>query len=163
MTTRQGFSANAAAAAVMIAGIALGTAPSFAGEMSAQQIISGLKVTTTPSFDGSERPALTAEDRAFVKRVRGQTRSLSLDDRKEMDAIVTKRPAVDLDIKFDYNSAALTPTVEPQLNSLGSALTSPALLGSVIMLGGHTDAKGSDEYNQEPFGTAGGDGQALSP
>ena len=47
---------------------------------------------------------------------------------------MTKRPAVDLDINFDYNSAALTPTVEPQLNSLGSALTSPALLGSVIML-----------------------------
>jgi outer membrane protein OmpA-like peptidoglycan-associated protein len=79
---------------------------------------------------------------------RGQTRSLSLDDREQMAAIATKRPKVDLEINFDYNSAAVTPKAEPQLNSLGKALTAKDLAGSVIMLGGHTDAKGSDDYNQ---------------
>jgi len=67
---------------------------------------------------------MTPDDLAFVKRVRGQTRSLSLDDRDHMAAIATKRPKVDLDINFDYGSAALTPKAEPQLNSLGKALTS---------------------------------------
>ena len=65
-----------------------------------------------------------------------------------MATIAAKRPKVDLEINFDYNSAAVTPKAEPQLNSLGKALTGKELAGSVIMLGGHTDAKGSDEYNQ---------------
>ena len=91
---------------------------------------------------------MSSDDLAFVKRVRGQSRSLSLDDREHMAEIATKRPKVDLEINFDFNSAELTPKAEPQLNSLGKALTSKELAGSVLMLGGHTDAKGSDDYNQ---------------
>jgi outer membrane protein OmpA-like peptidoglycan-associated protein len=41
------------------------------------------------------------------------------------------------------------PRAEPQLHNLGKALTSSELAGSVFMLGGHTDAKGGDEYNQQ--------------
>jgi outer membrane protein OmpA-like peptidoglycan-associated protein len=65
-----------------------------------------------------------------------------------MAAIATKRPKINLEINFEYNSASLTPKAEPQLNSLGEALTSNDLKGSIVMLGGHTDAKGGDEYNQ---------------
>jgi outer membrane protein OmpA-like peptidoglycan-associated protein len=43
----------------------------------------------------------------------------------------------------------LTPQAEPQLNNLGQALTSSDLSGSVVLLGGHTDAKGGDDYNQK--------------
>jgi outer membrane protein OmpA-like peptidoglycan-associated protein len=57
-------------------------------------------------------------------------------------------PKVDLEINFDYNSAASTPRAEPQPNNLGQALTSGEIAGSVFMLGGHTDAKGGDQYNQ---------------
>ena len=88
------------------------------------------------------------DDLAFVKRVRGQSRSLSLEDRDQMAAIATKRPAIDLDVNFDYNSAALTSKAEPQLKNLGKALSSAELAGSIVLLGGHTDAKGSDPYNQ---------------
>jgi len=35
------------------------------------------------------------------------------------------------------------------VHSLGKALTSEELAGSVIMLGGHTDGKGSDAYNHD--------------
>jgi outer membrane protein OmpA-like peptidoglycan-associated protein len=107
-----------------------------------------LKVSKMRSLSVSDHPAMTEDDIAFVKRVRGQTRSLSLDERDHMTAIATKRPKVDLDINFDYNSAALTAKAEPQLNNLGKALTSSEMVGSVVMLGGHTDAKGSDNYNQ---------------
>jgi outer membrane protein OmpA-like peptidoglycan-associated protein len=62
-------------------------------------------------------------------------------------AIAANRPKIDLDINFDFDSAALTPRAEPQLHNLGKALTSDELAGSVIMLGGHTDGKGSDAYN----------------
>ena len=32
---------------------------------------------------------------------------------------------------------------------LGRALTNPDLEGSVFLIGGHTDAKGDDDYNQK--------------
>jgi outer membrane protein OmpA-like peptidoglycan-associated protein len=69
-------------------------------------------------------------------------------DRDHLAAIAADRPKIDLDINFDFDSAALTPRTEPQLHSLGKALTSDELAGSVVMLGGHTDGKGSDAYNQ---------------
>jgi len=148
MIIRQGFSGSASAIALIFAGIMLGTAPSYAEEKSAQQIIDGLKITRTRSISEPARLPLSADDRAFVKRVRGLKRSLSMDDRNQMDALVTKRPTIDLDVNFDYDSAALTPKVEPQLNSLGRALAASELSGSIVMLGGHTDGKGGDQYNQ---------------
>jgi outer membrane protein OmpA-like peptidoglycan-associated protein len=150
MMIRQNCSRRVLVIAFLASGIALTIVPGSvkAEELSAQQIIDGLKVSKTRSLSAPDRPALTANDLAFVKRVRGQTRSLSLEDRDQMAAIVTKRPEVDLDINFDYNSSALTPKVEPQLNNLGKALTSAELAGSVVMLGGHTDAKGGDPFNQ---------------
>lgn len=150
MMNRRIYLGSAFALAVLAGGlvVSLASQPALAGELSTQQILDGLKPRTR-SLSTPARPALSADDTAFVQRVRGQTRSLSLDDRQQMAEIAAKRPKVDLEISFDFNSAELTPRVEPQLNSLGKALTSPELTGAVIMLGGHTDAKGSDDYNQK--------------
>jgi outer membrane protein OmpA-like peptidoglycan-associated protein len=122
--------------------------PAMAEDLSAQQILDGLKVQKTRSLSLTAQPTMSADDRAFIDRVRGQSRSLSFEDREHLAAIAPSRPKVDLDINFDYNSAAVTPKTEPQLNNLGKALTSSELAGSVFMVGGHTDAKGSDGYNQ---------------
>ena len=148
MSFKQKFLTGTLAVTFLASGMMLVLRPARAEELSAQQIIDGLKVTKTRSLSASNKLALTEADLAFVKRVRVQTRSLSAEDRGQMAAIVAKRPVIDLDINFDYNSAALTPKVEPQLDSLGKALTSPDLAGSLVMLGGHTDAKGGDTYNQ---------------
>lgn len=118
-----------------------------AGEVSSQQIVDGLKVTRTRGLSIPDRPALTADDVAFVKGA--QNRGLSAGDRDQMAEIAAKRPKIDLDINFEYDSAALSPKADPQLDNLGKALTSPEMAGSVIMLGGHTDGKGSDDYNQK--------------
>lgn len=118
-----------------------------AGELSAQQILDGLKAPKTRSLSNTPRPALSADDLAAVKRI-SRTRSLSSGDREQIAEIASKRPSIDLQINFDFNSAELTAKAEPQLNSLGQALTSPELAGAIIMLGGHTDAKGGDDYNQ---------------
>jgi outer membrane protein OmpA-like peptidoglycan-associated protein len=144
MMIRQKYPSRALAVACLAGALALsfGSRSALAEELSATQIQEGL------SKSRSMRPPLTSDDLAFVQRVRGQTRSLSLGEREQMAAIATKRPKVDLEINFDYNSSELTPKAAPQLNSLGKALASQKLAGSVILLGGHTDAKGSDEYNQ---------------
>jgi outer membrane protein OmpA-like peptidoglycan-associated protein len=150
MTIRRKHFSRALTAALLTGGILTAAVcrPALAEDLSAQQILDGLKVQKTRSLSLPERPAMSPDERAFINRVRGQSRSLSFEDREHMAAIAPTRPKVDLDINFDYNSAAVTPKAEPQLNSLGKALTSSELAGSVFMVGGHTDAKGSDGYNQ---------------
>ncbi|MGN6308384.1 MAG: OmpA family protein [Xanthobacteraceae bacterium] len=119
-----------------------------AGELSPQQIINGLKPRTR-SLTVAPRPALSEADSAFIHRVRTQSRALSRADRDQMAEIAAKRPKIDVEINFALDSADLAPGAEPQLNNLGKALTSPEMQGTVVMLGGHTDAKGTDDYNQK--------------
>src|SRR4051812_46933975 len=98
-------------AAALLAG-ALASGSAFAGDLSTQQIIDGLKVSKTRSLSLPDRPAVNADDQAFINRVRGQSRSLSFDDREHMAEIAPKRPKIDLEINFDYNSAAITASAE---------------------------------------------------
>jgi outer membrane protein OmpA-like peptidoglycan-associated protein len=138
-------------AVILATGLAAIATPQgvLAGDLSAQQIIDGLKVSKTRSLSAPAHAPLSTTDLGFVRSVRGKTRSLSMGDRGHLAEIAAKRPKIDLDINFDFDSAAVTPRTEPQLHSLGKALTSDELAGSVIMLGGHTDGKGSDAYNQD--------------
>lgn len=147
MASRTQFSKRLALAFLALGAIAV---PAWAGDLTDRQIIDKLKTPKlTRSLSGAvtEAPALSANDVAFINRIR-KTRSLSIADREQVASIAKTRPTVDLEINFDYNSAAVSPTAEPQLHSLGKALTSAELAGSVFMLGGHTDARGSDGYNQ---------------
>jgi outer membrane protein OmpA-like peptidoglycan-associated protein len=147
MMIQQKTLSGAFAVACLVA-MSLAGRPALAEELTAKQIQERLTAPRTRSLSATDRPQMTADDLAFVKRVRGQTRALVRDDREQVTVIAMKRPKVDLEINFEYNSAALTPKAEPQLNSLGKALTSKELAGAVILLGGHTDAKGADDYNQ---------------
>ncbi len=150
MMSRRNYLGTTLALALLAGGVVTAPAPqpAMAGELSTQQIIDGLRPKTR-SLSASARTGLNAADAAFINRVRGQRRSLSLGDRQQMAEIAAKRPKIDIEINFDFNSAEVTPAAEPQLNSLGQALTSPDLAGTVVMLGGHTDAKGGDAYNQK--------------
>lgn len=135
------------AVAVVTAALAGALAPAYAGDVSAQQIREQLTLPKTRGLSSS-RPAVNADDLATIKRV-SQSRSLSAGDREQMAAIAAKRPSIDLEINFDYNSAAVTAKSETQLNNLGEALTSNDLKDSIVMLAGHTDAKGGDTFNQD--------------
>jgi outer membrane protein OmpA-like peptidoglycan-associated protein len=124
--------------------------PVLAEQLSQQQIFEALAgKPKTRSLSLSDRPAQSQEDLNFVESLRHRgNRSLSLADRDHVAAIVKERPAVDLEIYFDYNSAKITDQAVPQLTSLGRTLAAPEFKDSVILVGGHTDAKGSDPYNQ---------------
>jgi len=150
METIMSFKSRRLSKTFALAFLALGAlSQARAEDLSAQQIVDGLKSPKTRSLSASRTaiPPLSAQDAAFVQRMR-TTRSLSSADRDQMATIAQQRPSVDVEIYFDYNSAAVTPRAEPQLKNLGQALTSSDLAGAVVMLGGHTDAKGGDTYNQ---------------
>ena len=77
------------------------------------------------------------------------TRSLSLPEKIELGRIESEPPSVDLYINFKSDSAELEPEGLLALKSLGQALQSQELKDARIQIVGHTNAKGSDAYNQE--------------
>lgn len=97
----------------------------------------------------------TAAEKQVIDRLR--TRSISVeaapppsaDDRAQIAAIARDKPAIDLEILFDYNSANVGRSAEPAVNALGNALSKEQFKGTVFLINGHTDAKGSAEYNQD--------------
>ena len=56
--------------------------------------------------------------------------------------------SIDLPIFFPFDRAEITPQAQYALNELGQALINPALYGQRFLIAGHTDAKGSNAYNQ---------------
>jgi outer membrane protein OmpA-like peptidoglycan-associated protein len=122
-----------------------------AEEPSADQIIKALTparitrgLTTSPAD-----AARAAEETKFVNSLRNRpTRSLSTAEREQITSIAQKRPSIDLQVNFEYNSDHIGLKARPQVTALGQALSSAELKGSTFIVAGHTDAKGSDTYNQ---------------
>jgi outer membrane protein OmpA-like peptidoglycan-associated protein len=98
-------------------------------------------------------PKITAE-KQVIDRLR--TRSISVepaqpptaDERAQIADLVRDKPAIDLEILFDYDSAEITPKAVPALVALGNVLSRQDLKGSVFLINGHTDAAGRADYNQ---------------
>jgi outer membrane protein OmpA-like peptidoglycan-associated protein len=62
--------------------------------------------------------------------------------------VAARRPQVDLDIKFDFDSSELSGDGIEQLDTAGQALSDPRLSSRRFMLGGHTDDRGDEKYNR---------------
>jgi outer membrane protein OmpA-like peptidoglycan-associated protein len=136
------------AALSMTAGLAL------AGEVvSADQISKALqpKPLTRGLSAGQQQidTATQAKETRFVDGLRNRkTRSLSLSEREEIAQIASSKPKIDLEIRFDYNSAEISKDSTQAVQELGKALSQASLKGSTFVVAGHTDAVGGDEYNQ---------------
>jgi len=121
-----------------------------AQDVSKDQILKALAPApiTRSLTGGPPPPSVNPQDQAFIESLRHRTRSLSLDESDHVAEIAKTRAKIDLEIYFDYNSSAITPKAEPQLGQLAQALRDPSMDNAVVVLAGHTDARGSDEYNQ---------------
>ena len=120
---------------------------------SSQQIIDALKpkapLTRSLSVSPGEQ-AKKAETDKFVDTLRNRpTRSLSTDERQQIATVAQERPRIDLEIKFDYNSANIAREALGDMDKLGKALSDSSLKGATFVLAGHTDAAGGEEYNQD--------------
>lgn len=63
-------------------------------------------------------------------------------------APAAKPASINMQINFDYNSAAISGSSERTMATLAKALASPQLEGRKFTVIGHTDAKGSATYNK---------------
>ena len=142
-------------ACIVLAGLALpaGSEVARAAEpQSPDQIIKALKPPVRATRGLTISPADTtrnAEDARFVDTLRKRTtRSLTTEERDKITSIAQKKPSVDLEINFEYNSDRLAAKAMPQVSALGEALSSADLKGSTFIVAGHTDGKGGDSFNQ---------------
>jgi outer membrane protein OmpA-like peptidoglycan-associated protein len=95
-------------------------------------------------------PSVKAKEVSFIDTVRNRrTRSLSTDEREEIAEISSTKPKIDLEIQFDYNSAAISRSSTEAVQQLGQALSDPSLRGSTFVVAGHTDGIGGDAFNQD--------------
>jgi outer membrane protein OmpA-like peptidoglycan-associated protein len=58
-----------------------------------------------------------------------------------------EKPAVDLSIQFEFDSAKILPESKPLLDNLARAINSNELRGFVFMVEGYTDGVGLPAYN----------------
>jgi outer membrane protein OmpA-like peptidoglycan-associated protein len=154
-------SASRCAATLALAAIgavlSLDLAPAFAAEdVTKEQIVRALAIPKAPLTRGlsmappAEQPATSPLQDKFLQTVRGRSsRSLSSTEREEIAAMATAKPNIDLEITFDYDSANISQKSLGSVQALGQALTSPDLKGSTFVVAGHTDAAGTDAYNQD--------------
>ena len=125
----------------------------FAGDtVSADKILSALKpkqpLTRGISMGPQVDTAAQARETSFVDTLRNRrTRSLSLGEREEIAEIAATKPKIDLEIRFDYNSADISKGSMPAVQELGKALADNSLKGSTFVVAGHTDAVGGESYN----------------
>ncbi|MGY3696312.1 outer membrane protein OmpA-like peptidoglycan-associated protein [Bradyrhizobium sp. USDA 3240] len=137
------------AALSMTAGVALAGSDT----VPAAQILNALKpksATRGLSAGTQVDPAASAKETSFLNTVRNrQTRSLSLGERQEIADIAAHKPKIDLEIHFDYNSAEIAKGSTQAVHELGKALADASMKGSTFVVAGHTDAIGSEAYNQD--------------
>lgn len=110
-----------------------------------QPLTRSLSVTSDPKADAEKQ---------VIKRL--QVRSINVEPVSSPDAeerariaeIARDKPAIDLEILFEHNSAEISPKAVPALVALGNALSRQDLKGVVFLINGHTNAAGSADYNQ---------------
>lgn len=121
-------------AALVGATPALGQDSSYSGDDPAAMLESG----ASPAFGADELSAILTP-----LRTRGLTAGTGIDPGAPGSGVVP-----DLKINFGFDSAELTPEARSQLDELARAMKSEPLRTFAFEIGGHTDAAGSEVYNE---------------
>jgi outer membrane protein OmpA-like peptidoglycan-associated protein len=143
---------KAASSIIAVGAVLLTTSVlAFAGEnVTPDTIVRALQPKSPTRSLSGEASAAAADQGRFVETLRNRkTRSLSSGEREEIATIAADKPKIDLEITFDYNSADISAKSLPNVQALGKALADPNLKGSTFVVAGHTDAAGSETYNQD--------------
>lgn len=99
----------------------------------------------------AKAPEVTAPE-SIAPETKPRTRGLTLrprtDSRETQPASADPAPAIDLNIPFELDSAALGTDAIAQLTQLEAALKTSALASARFRVTGHTDASGTLEHNR---------------
>src|SRR5208337_613860 len=118
--------------------------PCKAGEVTADAIITALKGRKTRSLIKPRAEAVAAF--ADLREIR-KTRGLTMHEREELYEASKVLPQIDLRILFNFDSDEVQPNGMNALNEVAKALKSEDLRGKSFVIAGHTDRKGTPDYN----------------
>jgi OmpA-OmpF porin, OOP family len=111
--------------------------------LTAEEILSSLQNNAEPTTLTADEILSQLEDSFSVTE---EDPNVSLPSSKTAE-IISNLPKLDFEIFFDYNSASIKPESLTDLIEMGKALSSPGPSGKHFVVGGHTDAAGSNTYN----------------
>jgi outer membrane protein OmpA-like peptidoglycan-associated protein len=143
-------------AALLSAALASGPLLAQSADDMASKLAGKPKVVTrgfsaNPSAPSAPADPKATQDRQFLNglRTRGLARSITVEERAKVAEIAQTKPAIDLEVNFEYNSAIVGAKAAGDLTTLGAALRDPRLKDAIVLVAGHTDGKGADAYNQD--------------
>lgn len=126
---------KALAAFVCLLGLGATALPAVAQDLTEEEIVNRFEKQKTRGLKISEVSQGGAAGAATVEPVAATPTTILPEDEQ-----------VNLNISFDFDSAALRADQKPRLDAMCSAMQ--ALDGESFRILGHTDASGSDSYNQ---------------
>jgi outer membrane protein OmpA-like peptidoglycan-associated protein len=142
----------AVALAILVTGVLVGahdgsiwSKAQAADAVTVDAIVEALKKRKTRGIT-PDQPAKVVEIED-LKRIR-KTRGWNLHDRERLAKATEGLGQIDLTVYFAFDSAEIQKESEPVLNALGQALGGEEYKGRSFVLAGHTDAKGTPDYNQ---------------
>ena len=153
-SARPGFKALRTIAMISVALSLTAGIAAAAEEVTSDQILRALApkkpLTRGLSMTAPPEPAVNAAEGKFIDSLRNRnSRSLSMGEREQIAGLAQSKPAIDLEITFDYDSAVISKKARPAVEALGKALSSSELKGSTFVVAGHTDGVGGEAYNQD--------------
>jgi outer membrane protein OmpA-like peptidoglycan-associated protein len=107
-------------------------------------------VLTAPSLaqaqEPSQEPRATRDQIIESLKAKQLTRCPQLDPK--YGCAVPPAERIDVEVRFAFGSAALDRAAAAKLTALGTELGKPERKGARLVVAGHTDARGGDEFNQ---------------
>ncbi len=82
------------------------------------------------------------------KEMRRSRRGLGPDELDKLYGVTLRKPRIDFQIYFPFNSADITDKAYSKLRDIGEALSDVEFDGQDILIAGHTDRKGTASYNK---------------
>jgi outer membrane protein OmpA-like peptidoglycan-associated protein len=116
-----------------------------AGTLGVALVVATLTATTFAQAQ-SQAPQPTREQAIESLRAKQLTRCPQFDPKYGCSVPPAER--IDVEVRFAFGSAALDRTAATKLTALGTELGKPEHKGTRLVVDGHTDARGGDEFNQ---------------
>ncbi len=122
-----------------------------AEDLSSEDIINSLAPKKVKTRGIGSQGGLSTEDQRFIGTLKNRTRAIVVEERERLVEVIeiNDLPSLDLEIYFAYDSSTIAPEAVGGLVQLGRALSDSRLSEADLLVSGHTDAIGSDEYNQK--------------
>lgn len=145
MPTRRRFLSGSAASIIAARGPWCSQISIAAADDEAERIARALTPRVKRGGDASNSAERQTVDR--LKNVRLKRGGLNLQERDELYQATRSLPQISLEVRFAFDSAELLAEATGTLDKLGEVLSRPNLQQNNIVISGHTDKKGTAEYN----------------